>query len=107
MCVYLAGERPDDLVFPGIRRGSPLRATTFRKPFDDAAQATGVPGLCPHQLRQTAASLAIASGADVKVVQQMLGHASATMTLDTYGHLREDRLEEVGSAMDAARSATQ
>jgi integrase len=41
------------------------------------------------------------------VVQQMLGHASATMTLDTYGHLREDRLEEVGSAMDAARSATQ
>ncbi len=105
--VYIAGKRPDDLVFPGIRRGSPLRVTTFRKSFDDAAQAIGVPGLYPHQLRHTAASLAIASGADVKVVQQMLGHASATMTLDTYGHLFEDRLDEVGYAMDAARTAAQ
>jgi hypothetical protein len=43
----------------------------------------------------------------VKVVQQMLGHSSATMTLDTYGHLLEDRLDEVGSAMDAARTAAQ
>ena len=37
------------------------------------------------------------------VVQQMLGHASATMTLDTYGHFFEDRLDDVASAMDAAR----
>jgi hypothetical protein len=35
-----------------------------------------------------------------------LGHSSATMTLDTYGHLFEDRLDEVGSAMDAAREAS-
>ena len=35
----------------------------------------------------------------------MLGHASASMTLDTYGHLFEDRLDEVASAMDAARAA--
>jgi hypothetical protein len=34
-----------------------------------------------------------------------LGHSSATMTLDTYGHLFEDRLDEVGSALDAAREA--
>ncbi len=61
----------------------------------------------PHQLRHTAASLAIASGADIKVVQQMLGHASATMTLDTYGHLFDDRLDEVSDAMDAARAAAQ
>ena len=65
----------------------------------------GIPDLHPHQLRHTAASLAIASGADVKVVQQMLGHASATMTLDTYGHLFEDRLDEVGDALDRARTA--
>jgi hypothetical protein len=64
-----------------------------------------VPNLHPHLLRHTAASLATASGADVKVVQQMLGHASATMTLDTYGHLFDDRLDEVGEAMDAARAA--
>ncbi len=59
------------------------------------------------KLRHTAASLAIASGADVKFVQQMLGHSSATMTLDTYGHLFEDRLDEVGDALDAARAAAQ
>ena len=41
----------------------------------------------------------------MKVVQQMLGHASATMTLDTYGHLFEDRLDEVGEAMDRAWDA--
>ncbi|MGK2876054.1 MAG: hypothetical protein ACSLEW_10525 [Nocardioides sp.] len=51
-----------------------------------------------------AASLAIAAGADVKVVQQMLGHKSATMTLDLYGHLFPDRLDTVADAMDAART---
>jgi hypothetical protein len=35
----------------------------------------------------------------------MLGHSSATMTMDTYGHLFENRLDEVADAMDAARSA--
>jgi len=49
--------------------------------------------------------MAIASGADVKVVQQMLGHKSATMTLDLYGHLFGDRLDVVADAMDAARTA--
>jgi integrase len=41
----------------------------------------------------------------VKVVQQMLGHESATMTLDLYGHLFPDRLDVVADAMDAARAA--
>jgi len=99
------GKEPDDLVFAGIRNGQPLRVSTFRTAFAAAAREIGVPDLYPHQLRHTAASLAIASGADVKVVQQMLGHASATMTLDTYGHLFEDRLDEVGEAMDRARAA--
>jgi integrase len=102
---HVRSKKVDDLVFAGIRAGQPLRVSTFRTPFSAAARAIGVPDLHPHQLRHTAASLAIASGADVKVVQQMLGHGSATMTLDTYGHLFEDRLDEVGDAMDAAREA--
>jgi integrase len=102
---HIKGKRLDELVFGGIRKGQPLRVSTFGTAFTAAARAIGVPDLHPHQLRHTAASLAIASGADVKVVQQMLGHASATMTLDTYGHLFEDRLNEVGDAMDAAREA--
>ncbi len=104
---HVAGKRPDELVFASIRSDQPLRVSTFRQTFGVAASAIGMPGLHPHQLRHTAASLAIASGADVKVVQQMMGHSFATMTLDTYGHLFEDRLDEVAAAMDAARAGAQ
>ena len=41
----------------------------------------------------------------MKVVQQMLGHKSAVMTLDQYGHLFGDRLDIVADAMDTARAA--
>jgi integrase len=97
------GKGLDDLVFTGVRGGGALRAPAFRRAsFDRAAEAIGMAGLHPHELRHTAASLAIASGANVKVVQQMLGHKSATMTLDLYGHLFGDQLDEVADAMDAA-----
>lgn len=56
-------------------------------------------GLRIHDLRHTAASLAIASGADVKAVQRMLGHQSAAMTLDRYGHLWDAGLDVVGDRM--------
>jgi NADPH:quinone reductase-like Zn-dependent oxidoreductase len=64
-----------------------------------------IPGIHPHELRLTAATLAIASDADVKVVQQMLGHKSGTMTLALYGHLFGDRLDVVADAMDSARAS--
>ena len=103
---HVKGKAPDDLVFVGVRGGGALRASIFRRAgFDEAARVIGVEGLHPHELRHTAASLAIASGADVKVVQQMLGHASAAMTLDQYGHLFGDRLDEVAVRMDTARAA--
>jgi integrase len=87
------------------RTGGPLRVQNFRRDrFDRAAAAVGVPGLTPHELRHTAASLAIASGASIKGVQSMLGHASAQMTLDRYGHLFQDELEAVADRLDAARA---
>ena len=102
---HVAGRTADALVFPAPQGGT-LRVRNFRRAaLDPAAHAIGVPELHPHALRHTAASLAIASGADVKVVQQMLGHRSATMTLDLYGHLFGDRLNVVADAMDAARAA--
>lgn len=54
--------------------------------------------LVPHDLRHTAASLAISAGANVKAVQKMLGHASAAMTLDVYADLFDDDLDAVGDA---------
>lgn len=56
-----------------------------------------------HDLRHTAASLAISTGANVKAVQRMLGHASAAMTLDIYADLFEDDLDAVSDALDSAR----
>jgi integrase len=102
---HIAEKDPSDLVFTGVK-GGVLRAKVFQDAaLRSAAQQMGVPGLTPHKLRHTAASLAIASGANVKVVQQMLGHKSATMTLDLYGHLFGDQLDEIGDALHAAREA--
>jgi integrase len=53
----------------------------------DATKAAGVEGTTIHDLRYTAVSLLIAAGADVKAVQVILGHSTATMTMDLYGHL--------------------
>ncbi|MFE3360668.1 tyrosine-type recombinase/integrase, partial [Streptomyces californicus] len=58
-----------------------------------------------HQLRHTAASLMIASGAHVKTIQRQLGHKSATMTLDNYGHLFDDDLDGVADRMGAGLRA--
>ena len=55
-----------------------------------------------HDLRHTAASLAISAGANVKAVQKMLGHASAAMTLDVYADLFDDDLDAVGEALSKA-----
>lgn len=63
-----------------------------------------MPRVTPHDLRHTAASLAISAGANVKAVQRMLGHASASMTLDVYAELFEDDLDEVAEALDRQRA---
>ncbi|GAA3590564.1 hypothetical protein GCM10022198_13070 [Klugiella xanthotipulae] len=54
----------------------------------------------PHDVRHPAASLAVSSGAKVKVLQRMLGHASAAMTLDTYTDLFDDDLDDVAARLD-------
>jgi len=98
----LAGKAADDLVFCSPR-GAPLRVGNFRRGyFDRAAVEVGLDGLVPHELRHTAASLAVAAGASVKGVQAMLGHASATLTLDRYGHLFGDELDAVADRLDEA-----
>nr|WP_281250435.1 tyrosine-type recombinase/integrase [Rhodococcus marinonascens] len=56
-----------------------------------------------HDLRHTAASLAVSAGANVKAVQRMLGHESAALTLDIYADLFDDDLDTVADALDAAR----
>ncbi|MCU1655613.1 MAG: xerD [Pseudonocardiales bacterium] len=103
---HIDGKSPNELVFT-TDAGAVLRASNFRRDvWDHAVKAADLDGVVPHGLRHTAASLAIAAGADVKVVQQMLGHKSATMTLDLYGHLFENRLDEVADRLDSAARAS-
>lgn len=59
-----------------------------------------------HDLRHTAASLAVAGGATVKAVQRLLGHESARLTLDTYAGLFESDLDALGASMSSAFEAT-
>lgn len=65
----------------------------------------GVKGLTPYELRLTAAPLAIRSDNNAKVVQRMLGHKSATLTLDRYVHLFSDELGALAKALNDARTA--
>jgi integrase len=103
----LVNKSGDDLVFPAPRGGY-LRNSNFRRNcFDQAAHEVGLDGLVPHELRHTAASLAIRAGANVKVVQSMMGHASATMTWDLYGHLYDDDLDSVAERLDSVHAEFQ
>jgi integrase len=84
-------------------RGGWLRGRVFRRCWlDDAASVIGQDGLTPHELRHTAASLAISAGANVKADQRMLGHVSAAVTLDVYPDLFESDLDAVSAALDEA-----
>jgi integrase len=100
-----AGKDPDDFVFPALR-GGVLRVGVFRGVYFDAAVTAAkldYPTFTPHDLRDAAASFAIASGANVKAVQSMLGHSSATQTLDRYAALWPDELDDAADRIDAAR----
>lgn len=102
----LSGLGAGDLVCTATR-GGPLRASNFRRNvWVPAVEAAGIdPGLRMHDLRHTAASLMISSGASIKAIQRQLEHASAAMTLDLYGHLYDDDLEALADALDERYAA--
>ena len=97
------GKRADDLVFTDLQGKHLRRAKTqhgVNSWFTTALDLADIERLTPHDLRHTAASLAISSGANVKAVQRMLGHKSAAMTLDTYADLFDDDLADVAERMN-------
>ncbi|MHA7271608.1 tyrosine-type recombinase/integrase [Arthrobacter sp. HLT1-20] len=101
------GKTRDGLVFPG-GDGKHLRSARVHEDrqswFGGAVIRSGIPRVTPHDLRHTAASLAVSAGANVKAVQRMLGHSSAAMTLDTYADLFDDDLDSVATALHKAVS---
>jgi integrase len=106
LAAYLAGRPhgpggPDDFVFTSPAGGQLRHNNMAKRAFKPAVLRAGLDAkLRFHDLRHTCASLLIAQGASVKAVQAHLGHASATVTLDRYGHLFPDELEHLADRLD-------
>lgn len=97
------GKLPTAWLFPA-RDGGPMRLPDSRGWFSVAAKSAGV-DLTPHGLRHVAAGLLVSAGANVKVVQRQLGHASAVMTLDVYADLFDDDLDSVAVKLNELRGS--
>jgi len=92
-------DNPNDLVFTN-EFGRNYAIFTFYSKFKRIVASIGRPDARPHDLRHTAATVAIASGADVKSVQSMLGHATASFTLNVYAHTSEKMMEDTAARME-------
>jgi integrase len=93
-----------DLVFCD-HFGAPLDPSYQTANFKAALRDAGLPPIRFHDLRHTAATLLLSRGVHVKLVSEMLGHTTITLTLDTYSHLIPAMHGDAAAAMDAALSA--
>ena len=99
-----AGKGREDLLWPsgvGSYLGTPSSSDSWLAGAVRRCQKADptFPRVTAHALRHTAASLAISAGANPKVVQRMLGHASAAMTLDVYADLFDSDLAAVAESV--------
>ncbi|MBW3091158.1 site-specific integrase [Bifidobacterium sp. 82T25] len=101
--------QPDTAYVFRAQRGGHINDHNWRrKIWHKSVELAGlqdVQGLTPHSLRHSYAAIAIKAGADVKILQRQMGHASASLTLDVYGFLFPERLEQVADAIDTERKA--
>lgn len=81
--------------------GKHLATHTFYKHFKAIAESIGRPDARPHDLRHTAATVAIASGADIKSVQDLMGHATAAFTLNVYAHTSDQMKKDTAARMQS------
>lgn len=106
----IGSKSPTERVFQSPRgtilRNSKFTQTVYKPAIDLAAAGDpDYPRPTFHDLRHTAVSLAISAGANVKVVQRIAGHASATLTLDTYAGLFDDDLHDSAARLNERLSA--
>jgi integrase len=90
-----AGSRWQDsgLVFTsGV--GTPLEPRNFFRSFKIALNKAGLPDIRFHDLRHSAASLMLAQGVPLRVVMEVLGHSSISLTADTYSHVMPSLVQD-------------
>ncbi len=93
----------DGYVFTSPERAPLRRQNFYKRVWKPTLRAAGLDERVRfHTLRHSAASIAIGMGANVKQVQQMLGHSSATVTLDTYSHIFPALSEQLRDGLDQA-----
>lgn len=68
--------------------------------FHQVLDRTGLPKIRFHDLRHTAATLLLKENVHPKIVQEMLGHSTIALTLDTYSHILPDIQQEAADKMD-------
>lgn len=90
---------PENLVFT-MEDGGPIDQWRVEKAFKEALGAAGLEGVRFHDLRHTYAVNAIRAGDDIKTIQGNLGHASASFTLDRYGHFTERMKQDSAARME-------
>ena len=91
-----AGRRPGNAVFLNARGGRLTRQGAWGV-IGEAAARSGISGVSPHTLRHSFATHLLDGGADIRVVQELLGHASVTTT-QVYTLVTVDKLREVYAA---------
>lgn len=103
VATFSAPSDPNAFVF-SMGEGGPIRPNNFRKRvFAPAVLEAGLDvDLTPHDLRDTAATLAFAAGASVKEVSNMLGHSNPAVTLNRYTGVLESMSAKTDEALDAA-----
>ena len=86
------------------RTGGGLEQGVVGRALVQALADAGLPRVRVHDLRHTTASILLAAGTHPKVVQDLLGHSTITLTLDTYSHLTQPLHEQAARTMDALLS---
>jgi integrase len=94
-------EDHEDLVFP-THIGTPTDPRNALRAFEGIAERAGLTGVGLHTLRHSAASALIASGAHIKVVQELLGHSSYGITADIYSHVAIEQQREAAQRLGEA-----
>lgn len=97
------GRADDEFVFQTARGEAINDRNWYNRLWVSVRSDTAASGMSVHDLRHVAATLSIAAGADVKLVQQMLGHQDANETLNMYSHLWPSKVGEVVSLVEARR----
>jgi integrase len=85
--------------------GQPLDPSYQTAIFKNAVAAAGLPAIRFHDMRHTAATILLSRGVHVKLVSELLGHATIVLTLDTYSHLIPAMHGDAAAAMDAVFTA--